>query len=546
MINIQRNNQKFDDKSTYYLIILIICLQISFSIQEADKNISNSNNNNNKLSASSSDQKLSSNQQNPLLDAATAMFHHVENTKTCGANLEKLKINLEPLWLYKFENQIKKTLKLTNSLNHLINNLNDDSSKHNHKHQHNINLNQNSSTLINFHIIESHMLSSLNYFMFSNGNNLKDFDNSLPYSNDPYIKGYGVVLFENDDDQIENYKCLFINNENPNLRNKSCSALNLVVDPSSESQQSQTQDDLVFNNKMYSNGNDINSADDSSKNGRNWLKRLKQAYQEFFASQAKLYNNNVYKTINYPTYLDMFLKSSMNFTKSLWCGPYYDCTSSSLINFVSNSNVKNNIQQNQNDWILLYTLPLFGQDKQIRGAVLVKLVLTKMDINQCKNGDPVFANTHKCKVNSECVFIPKSTFTSGNYRCKCKSGFINSNRTFTSYDGKILENQYWLMKSMKNNSYNNDFNCIQCVGRECCNDNNDWSLFEKSLSLSTIEDEEIVREYTDSNIFWNCRRYNMTLRTIIFIVQIVFIIITISIAVVIFCFRQNKVTFYFV
>ena len=196
---------------------------ISFSIQEADKNISNSNNNklsnsgSNTNSAKSGDQKsLSSNQINPLLDASTAMFHHVENTKTCGANLEKLKINLEPLWLHKFDNQIKKTLKLTNSLNHLINNLNDDSSKHNQKHN-NMNLNQNTSTLINFHIIESHMLSSLNYFMFSNVNNLKEFDDSLLYLNDPFIKGYGVVLFENENDHIDNYKCLFINNENPTL-----------------------------------------------------------------------------------------------------------------------------------------------------------------------------------------------------------------------------------------------------------------------------------------------------------------------------------------
>jgi hypothetical protein len=275
-----------------------------------------------------------------------------------------------------------------------------------------------------------------------------------------------------------------------------------------------------------------------TNNCQNWLKILRQSFQEFVAQQAKTYNNNVYKTINYQTFLDMYLNSNKNFSLAIWCGPYYDCSTS-----FNAASVKQ--QTETNDWILLYALPLFDQEKIMRGATLIKLRLTKMDVNQCKNGDPVFSNTHKCKQNSECIFTPKGTFTSGNYKCKCKPGYINSNRKFSSYDGKTLENQYWLMKSMKNNTYATDFSCLPCFGKECCS-GSEWNLFEKALSSvnsgqSTSEDDDTIREYSESNIFWNCRKYNMTLRTIIFVVQICFVLVTISIAVVIFCFRQNKV-----
>jgi hypothetical protein len=186
----------------------------------------------------------------PLLDASTAMFHHVEHTKTCGNNLQRLgTIQLEPLWLAKFDQQIKKTLKLTNSLNHLISNVYDDklkNSKSNSNNNYNVYAKDNnvSSSSLNFHIIESHMLSSLSYFMFSSSqlqsslSLTKNFGgiNSNDYVNDAYIRGYGVVLFNENNDNLQpstnnnDHKCLYISNalNNHNVaKNKSCLALNI-------------------------------------------------------------------------------------------------------------------------------------------------------------------------------------------------------------------------------------------------------------------------------------------------------------------------------
>jgi hypothetical protein len=113
-------------------------------------------------------------------------------------------------------------------------------------------------------------------------------------------------------------------------------------------------------------------------------------------------------------------------------------------------------------WLLNFYLPLFNKEKAMRGAVLVKLKLNKMDINQCPNGDPVFANTHKCKPDSECVFSSLRSFRAGSYYCRCKKGFINGNGGFFSYNGTLMENEYWSMKNMKSNNYSTSYNCLPC------------------------------------------------------------------------------------
>jgi hypothetical protein len=497
--------------------------------------------------------------ENPLLDATTALFHHVENTKTCGNNLQKLSIDLEPLWSFKFISQIKKATRLANSINYIISNVNEDSSNYKNSYS-----NSKNNDLLNSNLIESNLLSSLSHFIFSqttndlqesstapiaplssdlfhsssekedalyNNNNANNNDDKDKYNlNDPYILGYGVILFLDND----NPTCLYISKSNGNtkdnlsnekfLKNRSCSSLNYRNEGASSEDvfeiKNEINENIILNESgKFLGGNEI--FDDSLQSCLNWYKNLKASYDEFNNANAKKY-----EPLGYFQYLQKLLDSK-NFTSSLWCGPYYECTL--------------NDKKDDKDWILIYSLPLFDKAKVLKGALTLKLKLTKLDINQCENGDPVFANTHKCKPNSNCLFTPTKSFKSGNYKCKCQTGFINSNGTLSSYDGTSLESQYWLMKSMKNNSYYNNFNCLPCSRNECCN--LDLNLIDKNLL--NMNDEESVKEFVShSSLFWSCRTYNTTLRLVILIIQFIFIVLTISLAVIIFISRNNKVDYF--
>ena len=94
------------------------------------------------------------------------------------------------------------------------------------------------------------------------------------------------------------------------------------------------------------------------------------------------------------------------------------------------------------------------------------------------------------------------------------------------------------MKSMKNNSYVDNFNCLPCTGKECCK--LDTALIDKQLI--SMNDEETVKDFlSQSNLFWNCRNYNITLRYSMLIVQFVFISIAIALSVVVFLSRKKKI-----
>jgi len=462
-----------------------------------------------------------------------------------------LSIYLEPLWSSKFISQIKKATRLANSINYIINNVNEDSSKN------------NNNDLLNSNLIESNLLSSLSHFIFSQTSNDLHESSTAPisplgsdmfqsssekedallnsnhedklHSHDPYIMGYGVILFLDND----NPSCLYISKSTGNsnskdnqnyekfLKNKSCSALSYRNEASLASSnedafdaKNEINENIILNDNNKFLGNEI--FDDSLQNCLNWYKNLKTSYDEFNRLHVKKLEQ-----VSYFQYLQKLLDSK-NFTSSLWCGPYYEC-------------ILNDNQKSEQDWILIYSLPLFDKAKALKGALTLKLKLTKLDINQCENGDPVFANTHKCKPNSNCMFTPTKSFKSGNYKCKCQTGFINSNGTLSSYDGTSLENQYWLMKSMKNNSYYNNFNCLPCLRNECCN--LDLNLIDKNLL--NMNDEESIKEFVShSSLFWNCRTYNTTLRLVILIIQFIFIVVTISLAVIIFISRHNKVSLF--
>lgn len=247
---------------------------------------------------------------------------------------------------------------------------------------------------------------------------------------------------------------------------------------------------------------------------------LKGAYEKALENET---NPKELSALNYRKFLRKLLKNK-EFSSSLWCGPYFECT--------------NPAKQISNEWILIFSLPLFDKQKQLKGAVSIKLKLNHLNINQCEDGDPIFAGTHKCKPNSECVYKPRDRFQLGSYSCKCKGGFIDSNGNFSSYDGPMLESQYWLMKSVHNRSYLDGFNCLPCLGAECCSI--DPNLIDNNLY--TQIDEEMVKEYQNQlNIFWHCRKYNFTMRFTILLVQIIFMMITFFLSLVVFYSRQNKV-----
>ena len=223
---------------------------------------------------------------------------------------------------------------------------------------------------------------------------------------------------------------------------------------------------------MVSGNNNGNSAEDPSYNCLNWLNNLKWTYKKFqeklreekTKKPAVFSSDGDAKSTTYQTLLEQLI-SERNLSSSLWCGPYYECSSetastnamtsassspfklrssapnadgSSPASSSSSSSVLSSFRSplnlfasgassnsNTKNWVLIYSLPLFDIDdneRRLRGAVLVKFKLNQLDVNQCDHGDPVFASTHKCNANSECVHIGAQAFKSGNYYCRCNKG----------------------------------------------------------------------------------------------------------------------------
>ena len=456
---------------------------------------------------------LSEINQNPLMDPLTGMFYHVENTKRCGSNLKTFNIDMKPLWETKFRFQIKKLFLLVNSLNYL-----------------------------SFNEIEELIRkkkSIYHYFLFSKDNSFQNdvFDSDetnsqnfrLETNFDPFVHGYGLYLKKSIDQN-----CIFfmrnpesndiLSSSNPiNIIN--CNAINIdsLVSLSSSMdfkiENEPSFPDSKNKENEFSSINDMFTSDSNSvyPNCKNWYTSLEKAFQTL-KSRIDLNNNS-------HAFLLQKLNSDKNLSSSLWCGPYYECS---------------HFQEKKiNEWVLIYSLPIIDINNNLIGAVLLKLKLTKLNLNQCPNGDPIVANSHKCKANSECIYSATKKFQFGSYKCKCTSGYLNSN--VSTYDGSVLENQYWLMKGDKNNSYSNSFNCIPCVENECCN-------FDQSSIDNTIYsklDDEMIKEYQNRvNMFSKCRKYNMTLRYSVLFVQIIFVLTTLFLSIVVFYSRRNKVKFH--
>ncbi|XP_062848087.1 metabotropic glycine receptor [Trichomycterus rosablanca] len=65
---------------------------------------------------------------------------------------------------------------------------------------------------------------------------------------------------------------------------------------------------------------------------------------------------------------------------------------------------------------------------EFRGVVRLDINLQDVDIDQCSS-DGWFGGTHRCNLTSmECLPIPGHGFVLDKYKCRCKSGFYNTNR----------------------------------------------------------------------------------------------------------------------
>ncbi|CAF0935202.1 unnamed protein product [Rotaria sordida] len=123
--------------------------------------------------------------------------------------------------------------------------------------------------------------------------------------------------------------------------------------------------------------------------------------------------------------------------------------------------------------------------------------ISTVDINQCANNDLPFGGTHKCPTGMECIHQAGQGFTLGAYECRCLDSYDNKNLTI---NGNQLE---W-------------------------NETNDDSL------KSMINACECSLE--------SCRlKHNRFLRTIIIIIQSIFIVFVAILAAIVFQRRKTKI-----
>ncbi|XP_045187687.2 probable G-protein coupled receptor 158 [Mercenaria mercenaria] len=116
-----------------------------------------------------------------------------------------------------------------------------------------------------------------------------------------------------------------------------------------------------------------------------------------------------------------------------WTVPYFDCGGGNV-------------------WMVTYSSPIFGvQNGSVlfRGVATVDIELTQIDINQCDNNEnerssglDVFRGTHRCQSTTTCVPMAGDGFVPGAYNCVCNDGYYlpqGANRN-QSYYGREIEN----------------------------------------------------------------------------------------------------------
>ena len=382
---------------------------------------------------------------NPHFDFLTGILHHAQHTKTCGSLLQQTHtLDFEHFWIEKFAHYIERATRLASALDHLIDEYADDDEY--------------------LKRIDESILSSFNYFVFSNDANNNPLD---VVKQDDFIMSYGLVF---SDDQIYQ-KCIY-------------------------SSTSDNDNGFLYSSELCPDNNNNNKSKietfDENKlvNCNSWYINLYNSYNKSLSIIKDENLSFLQADQKYETFLKQILLNK-EFLNSQWCGPLYECKSNNSYN-----------------WILIYSTPLFNAKFEFKGALTFKLNLSNLDVNQC-DGDDLFSNTHKCKNNSKCNFIPNNGFKLGGYSCVCESMQMPNLKVF---NGSDIEREYWLLKNMKSNRYNESFNCIECK-YDCCND---------------------------------CKyNYNQVLKKVILIVQSFMILISILTALVTYKLRNIKVEAHF-
>ena len=128
---------------------------------------------------------------NPNFDFLTGILHHSQYTKTCGSTLQTL--GFENFWNNKFDIYTKKATRLASALSHLIAEFNEEDEY--------------------LKRIDGSLLSSYNYFVFSNGGELESSKiqqhstSTVNNNKDKFIISYGVIFHDNNDGRK---KCIYI------------------------------------------------------------------------------------------------------------------------------------------------------------------------------------------------------------------------------------------------------------------------------------------------------------------------------------------------
>ncbi|UJR20809.1 hypothetical protein I4U23_023921 [Adineta vaga] len=124
--------------------------------------------------------------------------------------------------------------------------------------------------------------------------------------------------------------------------------------------------------------------------------------------------------------------------------------------------------------------------------------ISSVDINQCETSDVPFGGTHKCPIDMQCLHQPGQGFILGAYKCFCQGPYDNLSMTI---DSQYLE---W-NETTKDNQLGQLGNRCKCNPQSCL------------------------------------LKYNRFLRTIIIIIQSVFIVFVAILAAIVFKKRKIKI-----